>query len=113
MQEAFRTARERDRETQLRAIRELMMAAARRGSWLTLREISGLTEIGEASVSAQLRHLRKGAYGKHIVEKRRRSVGFVAAGTAGSKRRAERRRLRRLGQSGMWEYRVLGRGASQ
>ena len=109
MQEASRTQREQDRETQLRAIRELMLAAARRGSWLTLREISGLTEIGEASVSAQLRHLRKGPHGQHVVEKRRRSVRFVTAGRAGNRARALRRREHRLGQTTMWEYRVLPR----
>ena len=50
-------------ETQLAAIRELMLAAGRRGEWLTLAEIADPTEFGEASISAQLRHLRKPCHG--------------------------------------------------
>jgi hypothetical protein len=59
-------------ETQLAAIRELMLAAATRGEWLTLAEIANPTEFGEASISAQLRHLRKSCHGRYRVEKRRR-----------------------------------------
>jgi hypothetical protein len=98
----------KSRETQLRSIRDLMLAAARSGSWLTLREIAGLTEVGEASVSAQLRHLRKRRHGCHLVEKRRRSVRFVPAGSARGARRIPRRRM--LAEPRMWEYRVLPRG---
>jgi len=64
-------------DTQLHAIRDLMLSAAQRGAWMTLREIAGLTEIGEASISAQLRHLRKARHGRHRVEKRRRTF-FVS-----------------------------------
>jgi len=63
--------------TQLHAIRNLMLSAARCGAWMTLGEIAGLTEIGEASISAQLRHLRKSRHGRHRVEKRRRTF-FVS-----------------------------------
>jgi hypothetical protein len=41
-------------------------------SWMTLREISDLTNYGEASISAQLRHLRKPHFGSYVIEKRRR-----------------------------------------
>lgn len=42
------------------------------GYWRTLSEIAKLTGYPEASVSAQLRHLRKEAFGGYIVDKRRR-----------------------------------------
>jgi len=59
-------------ETQFTAIRELMLGSSARGEWLTLAEIAALTEYGEASISAQLRHLRKPQFGGYRVEKRRR-----------------------------------------
>lgn len=37
----------------------------------------GLTHYGEASISAQLRHLRKPQHGGFVVEKRRREVAEV------------------------------------
>lgn len=40
-------------------------------TWLTLRGISQITNIPEASVSAHLRHLRKEQYGGYTVEKHR------------------------------------------
>jgi len=39
-------------------------------TWRTLAEISYNTDAPEASVSAQLRHLRKDRFGGHTVEKR-------------------------------------------
>jgi hypothetical protein len=56
------------------------------GGWLTLREIADLTNYGEASISAQLRHLRKPYFGAYVVVKRRR--GSVT--------------------NGAWEYRIAG-----
>jgi hypothetical protein len=86
-------------ETQLAAIRELMTRAGARGIWLTLAEIAEATEFGEASISAQLRHLRKAHHGGYDVEKRRRrSVG--ASKTMGKIGDARRGSL-------IWEYRVL------
>lgn len=61
-------------ETQLEVIRNLMLSAGRQGLWLTLEEIAAQTEFGEASISAQLRHLRKPRYGRFRVEKRRRNA---------------------------------------
>ena len=40
--------------------------------WRTLNEIAEITGFGEASISAQLRNLRKEKFGSHIVNKRRR-----------------------------------------
>lgn len=37
--------------------------------WRTLREIANLTGDPEASISAQLRHLRKPRFGGHTVER--------------------------------------------
>jgi hypothetical protein len=39
-------------------------------TWKTLNDISTLTGDPPASISAQLRHLRKPRFGGHIVEKR-------------------------------------------
>lgn len=44
----------------------------RSGEWYTLGEIASRTGDPEASISAQLRHLRKPRFGKHDVEKRHR-----------------------------------------
>lgn len=41
------------------------------GKWRGLAEISEITGDGEASISAQLRHLRKERFGNHTVEKER------------------------------------------
>ena len=42
------------------------------GKWRTLAEIKAVTGDPEASISAQLRHLRKARFGGHLIEKRRR-----------------------------------------
>jgi hypothetical protein len=88
-------------ETQLAAIRELTTRAGAHGLWLTLGEIAEATQFAEASISAQLRHLRKPRHGGHRVEKRRR----------GRARKAAARKIcdRRRGPV-IWEYRVLPRG---
>jgi len=52
------------------SIRELMLD----GVWRTLREIEAATGYASASVSAQLRHLRKPRFGSYIVEKRHRGA---------------------------------------
>jgi DNA-binding CsgD family transcriptional regulator len=57
----------------------------RDGQWRTLQEIADRTGDPPASISAQLRHLRKKRFGLHTVE--RRSRGDRVAG--------------------LWEYRVL------
>jgi hypothetical protein len=57
------------------------------GGWMTLRELAELTNYGEASISAQLRHLRKTRFGGYVVAKRRRGPPA----------------------DGVWEYRITGR----
>jgi hypothetical protein len=44
----------------------------RDGTWRTLQEIADETGDPHASISAQLRHLRKVRFGAHLVEKRSR-----------------------------------------
>ena len=58
------------------------------GAWLTLAEIAEKTGDPEASVSAQVRHLRKARFGGHQVDKRRRGEA----------------------SRGVWEYRLVVRG---
>lgn len=70
---------------QILRIRDLMSD----GTWRTLAEISRATGDPEASVSAQLRHLKKSRFGSHQIDKRRRG----------------------LETRGLWEYR-LGEGQS-
>lgn len=48
------------------------------GEWRTLRTIATLTGYPEASISAQLRHLRKPRFGAHTVEKKRVTGGLWA-----------------------------------
>jgi hypothetical protein len=55
------------------------------GEWRTLAEIEDRTGFPQASISAQLRHLRKQRFGSHNVEKQRRKDLAV------------------------WEYRIRGR----
>ncbi len=78
-------------------IRDVMLAAAECGTWLTLAELRALTQYGEASISAQLRHLRKGENGGYDVAKRHREDGAVAAEAA-----TERKEF-------TWEYRVAAK----
>jgi hypothetical protein len=85
-------------DTQLEAIRELMLNASLHDAWLTLGEIAEATEFGEASISAQLRHLRKSRHGRYRVEKRRR--GTEHSGDPGEISSASC-------ACGVWEYRVL------
>jgi hypothetical protein len=62
-------------------IRDLMQDA----KWRTLAEIGDATGDPHASISAQLRHLRKPQFGSYNIEKRRRADG------------------------GLWEYRLNGK----
>ncbi len=73
---------------------DVMLCAAECQAWLTLRELARLTRYGEASISAQLRHLRQPQYGAFVVEKQRRKEDEVG----------------RLAQQGpVWEYRLRRR----
>ena len=90
----------RQYESQLAAIRKLMRRAVLRGAWLTLSEIAKATEFGEASISAQLRRLRKKEHGGYRVEKRRRQPRPLGAARRRRNRDEERAPI-------VWEYRVL------
>lgn len=58
--------------------------ALKGGQWLTLGELGEITGDPQASISAQLRHLRKERFGSHTILKRRRGEET----------------------SGLWEYRL-------
>lgn len=53
---------------QIRAIYKFM----NENEWKTLREIEDALGYPQASISAQLRHLRKPRFGCHVIDKRRR-----------------------------------------
>lgn len=86
--------------SQREIIRDVMLAAAECDTWLTLGELRALTRYGEASISAQLRHLRKFENGGYDVTKRHRE-GAPAA-RCGADGRGEC----------VWEYRMERRGGT-
>jgi hypothetical protein len=57
-----------------------MLSASQCDTWLTLDELAMLTHYPPASISAQLRHLRKQEFGGYEVEKRQRLSGRVLHG---------------------------------
>jgi hypothetical protein len=63
--------------TQLGVLRDVMLSAAECGAWLTLHELSRLTHFGEASISAQLRNLRKPECGGFLLKKRLRRGALI------------------------------------
>jgi hypothetical protein len=76
---------------QLEVVRGVMLLAAQFDSWMTLEELARKTKFPEASISAQLRHLRKEAHGAYQVAKRRREW---------------QEGLRTNTKERVWEYRV-------
>ena len=71
-----RSARRRQRDV----LCDVMLSARECGTWLTLDELAKLTHYPPASISAQLRHLRKPEYGGYAVEKQPRAVGRALRG---------------------------------
>src|SRR5712692_9038439 len=71
-----RNARRRQRDV----LCDVMLSARQCETWLTLDELAKLTHYPPASISDQLRHLRKPEYGGCVVEKRPRVVGAVLRG---------------------------------
>ena len=65
--------------TQREILRDVMLAAGKYGAWMTLRELARLTRYGEASISAQLRHLRRAECGGYVLEKRVRQGEVVSS----------------------------------
>src|SRR5216684_4355875 len=59
---------------------DVMLSARQCETWLTLDELSKLTHYPPASISAQLRHLRKPEFGGYAVEKRQRAAGRILRG---------------------------------
>jgi len=103
----MRTIRRREekhsaRRRQRDVLCDVMLSARECETWLTLEELTKLTHYPPASISAQLRHLRKPQFGAFVVEKRPRKMA---------------RDLRGEDFGAIWEYqltrklrRVLGRG---
>jgi hypothetical protein len=81
--------------SQREVIRDVMLAAADCDTWLTLSELRALTRYGEASISAQLRHLRKLENGGYDVSKQRREDAVGAGASADGRGEC------------VWEYRIL------
>lgn len=59
---------------------DVMLSASQCETWLTLDELAKLTHYPPASISAQLRHLRKPEFGGYGVEKRQRASGRILRG---------------------------------
>ena len=59
--------------TQRETLLMVLRLAAGCEQWVTLAELAGKTKFPPASISAQLRHLRKPGYGGWVIEKRRRA----------------------------------------
>jgi hypothetical protein len=60
------------RRPQREILLEVLRIAAQYETWVTLAELADKTRFPPASISAQLRHLRKAEYGAWRVERRRR-----------------------------------------
>jgi len=74
--ELRRIARRRQRDV----LCDVMLSARQCETRLTLDELSKLTHYPPASISAQLRHLRKPEFGGYAVEKRQRAAGRFLRG---------------------------------
>ena len=59
---------------------DVMLSASQCNTWLTLEELAKLTHYPPASISAQLRHLRKPEFGGYEVEKQQRISGRILHG---------------------------------
>jgi hypothetical protein len=77
--------------TQLEILRGILQLAAQYDSWMTLEELARKTHFAEASISAQLRHLRKEKHGAFRIAKRRREWAEA---------------LRTNENERVWEYRI-------
>lgn len=68
---------EESKVTQSEIILRCLISA---GKGITLAEISQVTGFGEASISAQIRHLRKPSHGSNVIWKRRREASKDSLG---------------------------------
>ncbi|MBS1842409.1 MAG: hypothetical protein JST77_16385 [Acidobacteria bacterium] len=80
--------------TQRDVLRDVMLSANECGAWLTLSELSAITRYPAASISAQLRHLKKPRFGNFALEKRMREKADIYSGNA---------------HGVVWEYRLVRR----
>ena len=71
-----RIARRRQRDV----LCDVMLSARECETWLTLDELARLTHYPPASISAQLRHLRKPEHGGYVVDKRPRAANEILRG---------------------------------
>jgi len=69
-----------ERRRQRDVLRGVMLSASQCDTWLTLDELAKLTNYPPASISAQLRHLRKPEFGGYEVDKRQRKFGTAMRG---------------------------------
>ena len=87
--------------TQRETLLTVLRLASQYETWVTLAELAGKTKFPPASISAQLRHLRKAKYGGWVVEKRRREwvkeegEGRGGVGIQASGRRERGREVRK------------------
>jgi hypothetical protein len=77
---------------QREVIRDVMLSAGQCATWLTLDELAKLTHYPPASISAQLRHMRKPQNGAYEVVKRCRTTNKA---------------MRPEGFGAVWEYSVV------
>lgn len=84
------------RRLQREVLRDVMLSASECDTWLTLEELARITRYPEASISAQLRHLRKPRHGGYLLRKRCR----MRARTPMSRIEME------LAVGPIWEYRL-------
>jgi hypothetical protein len=80
--------------SQREIIRDVMISAAECETWLTLGELRAITRYGEASISAQLRHLRRMENGGYSIMKRHREGALVMRAAADGRGEC------------VWEYRI-------
>jgi hypothetical protein len=78
----------------MEVLRDVMLSANECGAWLTLAELGAMTRYPAASISAQLRHLKKPRFGNFELEKRMRDAADFYSGHA---------------HGAVWEYRLTRR----
>ena len=81
--------------SQREVLRDVMLSAAECDTWLTLEELARMTSYPPASISAQLRHLRKEQHSGYRLEKRCRVTAKFATGVE-----------ERVASGPVWEYRL-------
>lgn len=78
--------------SQREVLRDVMLSANECGAWLTLAELAAMTRYPAASISAQLRHLKKPQFGNYEMEKQLRAGADLGDG-----------------HGAIWEYRLTRR----